>query len=362
VKPIEPVIYAILLLISLGLSWNAWKGESTGANDANSSPIVLFDPGNEGLAELHWHGEKAVTSVLFESKGKKLRSWVSAGKRIKVEGPVTPADTAGDDDSAEDEEPATPAPPVYGEPELRSFPGGKQVTELADRFSPLVALRRFDSINEETLAEMGLDETTSSLSATSISGKSLDLAIGSKAYGSSDTYARDNDGTVYLLSSKVLGALRSAESRLMERNILGFEAIEVSEVSLKSPGGLERSLRHEGMHDEANAYWADPKSPDEHEVEDSFMKKLFQLRATAFPKDTERLQDADVEGVVRASFPGDETPYLELGRVQDSKRSKEGEPAYNWHARTHLTRNIWVKVSRNSATELSDNLDKVLNP
>jgi hypothetical protein len=362
VKPIEPAIYALLLLLSLGLSWNAWKGEDAGANDSSSSPIVLFEPGSGGLAELHWQGEKAVTSVVFESKGKKLRSWVSAGKRVKVEGPAASADAAGDDDSADSGDSESPTPPIYGEPELRSFPGGKQVTELAERFTPLIALRRFDGLDAETITEMGLDETTSSLSVTSVSGKNLNLTIWAKAYGSSDTYARDADGTVYLLSSKVLGALRSAESRLMERNLLGFEAIEISEATLESPDGRKRPLRHEGMHDEANAYWADPNNPDDHDAEDSFMEKLFQLRATAFPKDDEHLEDERVETVLRARFPGDDQPYLELGRVEDNKRSREGEPAYNWHARTHLTRDIWVKVSRNSANELSDNLDKVLNP
>ncbi len=360
-KTSETSIYAVLLIISLCLSWNAWQGGSDAGGESSDSPIVLFDPGSGGLGELHWQGEKAVASVIFSGKGKKLRSWVSAGKRVKLEGPTTP-EAAGDDDSAEESSIETPKP-IYGEPELRSFPGGKQVTELAERFSPLVALRRFEGLEEETIAEMGLKESSGSLSATSAGGKSLKLTIGSKAYGSSDTYARDeSSGAIYLLSSKVLGSLRSAESRLMERNILGFAPIEASDVLRSSPAGLQRPLRHEGTHDEENAYWVDPSSPDEHESEDGFMKQLFKLRATAYPKDDQRLANEEVETILRASFPGEDKPYLELGRVLDAKRSKEDEPAWNWHARTHLTRDIWVKVSRNAATELSDNLAKVLEP
>ncbi len=361
-KTSETSIYAALLIISLGLSWNAWQGGHDAGSEASDSPIVLFDPGSGGIAELHWQGKKAVASVVFNGKGKKLRSWVSAGKRVKIEGPVSP-EAPGDDDSAEVETSSEAPKPVYGEPEIRSFPGGKQVTELVERFSPLVALRRFEGLEEETITEMGLDESNGSLSATSAGGKSLELTIGSKAYGSSDTYARDeSSGAVYLLSSKVLGSLRSAESRLMERNILGFDPIEASDVVLSSPGGLQRPLRHEGTHDEENAYWVDPSSPDEHESEDGFMKQLFQLRATAYPKDDQRLANEEVEIILRANFPGEEKPYLELGRVLDTKRSKEDEPAWNWHARTHLTRDIWVKVSRNAGAELSDNLAKVLEP
>jgi len=361
-KSTETAIYALLLVISLGVAWDAWQGGTDSGGEAADSPIVLFDPGSGGLSELHWQGKKAVATVLFDGKGKKLRSWVSAGKRVKIDGPASP-EAAGDDDSAEAEANAKPPEPVYGEPELRSFPGGKQVTELMERFSPLVALRRFEGLEPATITEMGLDEATGSLSAKAASGKTLKLVIGNKAYGSSDTYARDESSdSVYLLSSKVLGSLRSAESRLMERNILGFDPIEATSVVLSSPAGVERALRHEGTHDEENAYWADPSSPNEHESVDAFMKQLFQLRATAYPKDDERLTDTEVETILRASFPGEEKPYLELGRELDTKRSKEDEPAWNWHARTHLTRGIWVKVSRNAGTELSDNMAKVLEP
>jgi len=364
-KPIETGIYAALLLLSLGLAWNAWQGDDDSDGGAASRDVVVFDPGSGGVALLDWHGERNVASVEIDAKSDDLLSWISAGKRPKIEPPPAP-EAAGDDDSASaaDEQPAEPAKPVYGEAELRSFPGGKQVTDLVERFAPLRAIRRFDDLDTEILAEMGLDEPKATLSMTSASGKSLDLQVGSKAYGSSDTYVRnETSGTVYLLSSKVLGPLRSAESRLMERNILGFPAVDAAEATLAAAaGGGSRTLSHQGTHDEDNAYWADPDSADQLDANlDGFMKKIFQLRATTYPKDDERPAAESIESVLRVAFAGGSDRYLELGRILDEKRSREAEPAYDWHARTQLTRDLWVKVSRTAGRELGDALGDVID-
>ena len=91
------------------------------------------------------------------------------------------------------------------------------------------------------------------------------------------------------------------------------------------------------------------------------MKKIFQLRATAYPKDTERPAKGSVDSVLRVVFSGAKNRHLELGRVLDAKRSKPDEPVYNWHVRTHLTRDLWVKVSRNSGRELGDTLGELLS-
>ncbi|MBJ94147.1 MAG: hypothetical protein CMP23_06665 [Rickettsiales bacterium] len=356
----ETTFYGVALIISLLLCWSSWKSESSGQQQTNQGPIVVFEPGSGGLSELHWRGEKAVASLSFAGKGEEQTAWVQAGKRERIEGPQT-APAGDDDDSAS--QAREPAKPVYGEPALRSFPGGKQVAELIERFKPLVALRKFNDLDAATLSEMGLDDPASSLTVSSLSGKKLELSIGDKAYGSSDTYALETGtANVYLLSSKVLGALRSAEGRLMERNILGFDAMEASEVRLSAPGGSTRKLRHEGTHDEANAYWSDPDAPEQQESTDGFMKKLLNLRAIAYPLDTERISDDQVERILRADFPGKPAAHIELGRVRDETRSKEDEPAWDWHARTQLTRDVWVKVSRNSGLELYDNLQKLLDP
>ena len=137
-KSIETWIYGVLLLVSLGLAYNAWQSEGEDNSAADSRDVVVFDPGSGGAIELHWQGEKSVASVEIEGKGDDLRSWVSAGRRSKIAAPAAPA-AAGDDDSAGDAsaETAEPPKPVYGEAETRSFPGGKQVKELAARFAPL---------------------------------------------------------------------------------------------------------------------------------------------------------------------------------------------------------------------------------
>ena len=354
-KPVETWVYGVLLLVAVGLSWSSWTREEV----EEKKSAVVFDPGS-ALTSIRWDGEKNVATLAVEGKGDDATVWVEAGRREKIAAPVAPAD---DDDSAAGEPPPKPEP-SWGEPELKSFPGNDQALKLVDSFLPFKALREFGNVDDETLEGMGLNEPLATLELDG-GGKSLKLHIGDKAYGSSDTYVRNPaTGTVYLVSSKVIGPLRGAESRLMERDLQPFVSTEAASATLSTPEGGETTALHQGRHDEDNAYWADPSEPEAVDTaRDALMDKVFQLRATAYPTAEERLSDATP--VARVSFAdegGEALGFVELARQEDAARSKPDEAVYDWWARSERTREQWVKVSRSTAQELVDQLDALLEP
>ncbi|MBN93733.1 MAG: hypothetical protein CL928_06605 [Deltaproteobacteria bacterium] len=386
-KPAETWLYGLLLIVTLGFAYSAWQEEGDEGKAGSNTEIVVFDPGKSGVSRIHWDSKKAVTTLQVEGRGEALKAWVTSGKRKKIapepateEATVTNQDlspgaeakdkvaaTTGSTTGAEAATPeatTTPAPqdPEYGPPELRSFPGGKQARELADRFAPLMALRSFDDLSQESLADMGLTEPEGSLEVEG-AGRTLRLEVGSKAYGSSDTYVRNpSTNTVYLLSSKALGALRTGSTRLMERNLFDFEAIDVAQATVQpAKGGSSREFSHQGRHDEANSYWADPqKLEDVDTAADGFFKKVFQLRATTYATEAEQPDTAAMEPLFVVSFDESTVPAITLSRLVNQERSKDDESVYDYYAQSPITRDQWVKVSRTTGSDLADALDGLL--
>lgn len=346
-KTVETAVYGALLLVAAGLSWGSWKGEEP---EAKLGSVVAFDPGGAALTALSWDGEKSAAELEFSGKGEDLAVWVKAGKK-------SPIEEAGDDDSAAGDGQAAPKT-TYGEPEWTEFPGNQSAVDLAETFAPLEALREFSDLDQAQLTDMGLDAPEATLTATAGS-KSVTLQIGSKAYGSSDTYARADSGRVFLLSSKVLGPLRAASSRLVERDLFGFDPVDATAALIKAPAGSVQAA-HQGTHDKDNAYWSTPDAPDEADAGlDGFLDKVLQLRASDYLTADERPEN--VEPAFAVVFTGKKAlGGIELGRVLDEERSKPGEPLYNWFARSERTRNSWVKVSRTTGGELLDQLPGLL--
>lgn len=350
-KAQETWIYAILLVIAVGLSWSSWRTEEV----ETKTSVDVFDPG-ASIRTIRWEGEKNVAELMIEGKGDERAVWVKAGRKERL-----PAPEGDDDDSAG--APTEPPEPAYGEAKITEFPGNEQAVTLVDSFSPLKALRQFGALGAETLAEMGLDEPSATLHIEGAS-RSITLDVGSKAYGSSDTYVKDQaGGTVYLISSKVVGPLRGAESRLVERNLFAFEAADVAAVTVVGATGGEAVATHEGRHDKDNAFWADPADASTVDTaRDALLGKVFQLRASTWLPVDERIADGDVDPLLSVAFSGDAGPLgrLEVARAVDVEKSRGDEPVYDYYARAERTRGQWVKVSRSTGTELVDALSGML--
>ena len=372
-KTLELTIYAILLLVVIGLSWNAWKGEEPVAKDS----VEIFDPAPVGLTEMIWEGERNAATLEIIGEGDDAQVWVTAGKKKRLPAPAPEAladddsasndddSASNDDDSAEGSEaPTLPPKPLYGEAEVASFPGSDAAAKLVARFSPLTALRQFDDLTDEQLDEMGLTEPEATLLLRAGS-EELHLEVGDKAYASSDTYVRAPGArTVWLLSSKDIGPLRSASTNLRDRDLLGFVPTDAVDSNIQPGAGRPFKAFHQGTHDKDNAYWADADDPEQRDaVLDGFMKALFQLRASSYLKADEMPGREELEPVVAVAFRGQdlgELGSMRLARRVDEKRSRDDDTVYEWFATSHRLRGTWARVSRTTAEEVADALDGVL--
>lgn len=362
-KTVEVWIYAALLAVSVVLAWGVWKGEEP----ASKGDVVLFDPGPGGVVSIEWDGERNAARLEITGSEDDLAVWVTAGRKKRI---VTPVESDDDDSApAAGIEESTPAPkpePEYSEPDLKSFPGSKQAENLVAQLSPLMALRQFEGLGAEDLEAMGLVEPKGHLTLRGAGDASIELWVGDKAYGSSDTYVREPDGTTaWLVSSKDLGPLRSASSSLRDRDLLGFEPTDAAAASLLAAGGRSLEVTHEGRHDKDNAHWMSADSEEERDaVADGLMKSVLAMKASTYLKADEQPAEGTWEAVLDLRFTdeaGAELGQLELVRVVDPEKSREDDPIYKYFARSHRLRGGFASVSRSAAEEVGDALEGVLS-
>ncbi len=376
-KRIETWIYGVLLVVTLGLAWGVRNAEEP----QEKGKTTVFDPGAGGISVMRWDGEAAVATIEVSGKDDDLQTWVTAGKKEKIKTPVPSDDDdsgSDDDDSGSDDddsavaEASQPAPApklepevvvTYGEPTVRSFPGNATAKKLIESFSPLTALREFDNLDAEALAQMGLDDPKGSLVVEASSG-TVTFEVGEKAYGSSDTYVRDPaSNRVYLVASKDLSPLRGAENRLVERKLNSFELADVAKVQLSVQGAPVGSERvHQGRHDKNNSFWSLPETPEQQDtVFGGFLDKVLQLRASNYPTEDEKPDDAAVDEVFGVTFSGEAGSLgtLRLGRVKDAERSEGDKVVWTHVARTERSRQ-WVAVSGATAADLADQFLQVV--
>lgn len=348
---LEPLVFGVLLLVTLGFARSVWQGDEPAALDT----VIAFDPGKGGLKTVAWDDERSVATLQVSEGDAGPTAWVSAGKREKIE-PPTPVEGPQPEGAAEPTPAPTPAEPTYGDPLLRSFPGNKAARTLVKSLSPLKALREFRGLDTEAIEEMGLDEPKGTLVLTGSAGEAR-FEVGDKAYGSNDTYLRPaGEDRVFLISSKILGPLRGASNRLVERNPLTIDPADAVSLAVGSAGGEPRRLLHQGRYDKVNSYWALADNPEERDSGvESFVEKLFGLRVTRYPLDGEAREDVEVALVAR--FEGDSGPAdkLSIGSAPELKPAEGAEPKTEWFVRTGRTR-VWTPISRSTGEDLAEGL------
>ncbi len=365
-KTVEVWIYGALLAISVALAWGTWKDEEP----ASKGDVVLFDPGPDGVVKVEWDGERNAATLEVSGSGDDADVWVTAGrkKRIVVEKEGDDDDSAPAAADAEAETVVEDKPEVertYGPPDFLAFPGSQQAINLVGQYSPFKALRKFDQLTDEDLAAMGLAEPKGRLVLQGSGDRAIELEVGDKAYGSSDTYVRPVGGSsVYLVSSKDLGPLRSASSSLRDRDPLGFEPTATAAATVTAGAGQQVAVKHEGRHDKDNSYWLPTDSEERDAVIDGLMKAVLGLKVAAYLKDEDQPAEPTLEPVISVVFTdeaGQSMGQLEVARTIDDRRSRDDDVVYRYFARSHRLRGSWANVSRSSAEEVSDALEGVLS-
>ena len=363
----EVRVYVFLLLVALGFSYQALTAETA---PSAAETVVVFDPGKDGATSVGWTGERSAAHLEFSGPVDDSEVWITAGRRQRIQAPAPPPDEPDTEpksdeattDATAPAEAESPPEPVYGEPELTSFPGNTTAQGLSEQFAPLTALRRFDSLSEEQIAEMGLSEASSHL-AIEGGGRTFRLEIGDKAYGSSDLYAREpGSSTAYLLSRKVVGSLKSATTSLRDKNLFGFSATDAHTASIEAAATKKKTLaRHLGRHDKDNAFWSTDTGESIDPALDTLIKRVFEAKATKYLKTADAPDEAQLEPLVALSFRDDsrELGSIAFARQLDPEKSDADSKAYFWYAKSTRSRGQWVSLSKSVGTDLTDALSSL---
>jgi len=337
-------IYGGLLIAALIASYLTWTHEPPGGK----GDVVVFDTGAGGLQAVVYEEPDLRVQVELREGGDDGVCWGTT-RRVKDAPKKPPMPPRGDDDSAEAEE-SEPAEPERIT-EHKSFRGNETCDKVADRFAPMKALREFEEVTEEKLAEMELVETEATLEVTSDKGgKTFD--IGGRAYGSNDYYLREREaGTVYLVESRMIGDIKGGHNRLMERSLQAFKVEEIDRAVLQAETGA-REFQQMNRDDRKAAFWADPADTTRAaDAADAWIAKVIRLRATDYLEgDPEGLQTA-----VRVGFTdaGRDMGWIEVGTALGD----DGETIYVARSGHSVA---WVTVSEHTAADVVEGLAEVI--
>lgn len=248
-----------------------------------------------------------------------------------------------------------PEPPAPNEPKLASFIATKEGEQLVDSVAPLRALRILGKIPAAQKAEFGLDKEEGKLYVR-MAGKEHRLVFGGTTPGGSDYYVTDpTSGDAYVVAGSIFRDLTSADQRLLERNLHGFEDSAVKRVKI-TVGNASRELVRSTDNKE---FWARPESPKQKdETATNWMTKVSRVHVVSYEGEKIQPAPSPADMVVRIDYFDDrkQIGYLELVRRAGEKPDKPEYVARSEHTRWYAT------VIRSSAEQVDQDTKSVVTP
>jgi hypothetical protein len=288
------------------LAFAVWSKEPSEGLESSNDKVEVWGGSPDALEMIRYDSPKR-TVVIEPKKDAEGRYYVA--KVEKEEG------GAHDEETVDAGAPA----PTPGKRTTLRFIGVKTADELAKQLAPLMAFRRIGTIEPKRAEEFGLDKPDGTLKVK-IRGVEHSLVIGGTTPGGQERYAKEvSSGTVYAVTGDIAQNMIGAESRLLERDLHGFDAGDVTRVRV-SKGQKSRDIT---ALPEKKGGWADPANPTKlDETAGNWMSKLERLHVVEYvetPNPPLRPQDA----VLRAEyFSGSKTlGFVELYKVPGEKGS-----------------------------------------
>lgn len=298
------------LAVSAALAAVIWTRDeaASSSNKKNEPEIEVWGGVAASLDSIIFEGEK--TKVRIETKQDDRGRWY-VGRVEKA---------AAEEDPHGAHPPADP-PSEPGKAKTTSFVGVKAAGELADKLAPFRALRALGRVPDARAAEFGLDKPDATLKVK-VGGKEHVLKLGERTPGGAERYARYlASGEIFVIPNDALQTLEFADSRLMERELHGFEATEPTRLEL-SRKGKKRELTRVPEKQEAWADLSSPTKPDETAV--NWLTKLGRLRPLEYVEKPEKTPGPE-SAIVRVTYKKgtSELGFLELYKVEGGE-----EPTY----------------------------------
>jgi hypothetical protein len=329
-------VHAGVLALACALGLSVWSGDDNeGAETNASSKVEVWGGSSDAIESIRFEGAK-ISVVLEPKKDDEGRYFVA--KLEKEEG------------GAHDESAMDAGAPAPGKRTTMRFIGVKTAEDLAKQLAPLMALRKVGQVEPKRAEEFGLDKPDGTLKVK-IRGAEHGLVFGGTTPGGQERYAKElGTNVVYAVSGELISNLAAAESRLLERDLHGFQALDVTRVRV-SKGGKSREIV---ALPEKKGGWADPATPTKlDETAGNWMAKLERLHVQEYvetPKTPLRREDA----VLRIEYFAGSKPLgsLELYKVPAEKGS-------DYLVKTERTR--WAaQVLTSAAEQVEQDLGSVL--
>lgn len=305
------------------ISWRALSGHLVALGLASAVALVVWtrkDPAatsQKGNVEVWGGSAEAVERIAFEAEGRSVRLerrkdgqglWYVGSVDKTVEVKPAGAD-AGADAGA----------PTEKKRESSTFVSVEQGKKLAESVAPLLAVRRLGKLEESRAEEFGFHKPEGTLKVTA-GGRERTLIFGGTTPGGGDRYVKDDAGEAFAISGSVAQSVLFAESRLIERNLHGYEADELKGAKVER-GTLSRELVR--VEDKKDG-WADAATPTTlDETAGNWMSKLDRLRPTEYAA----AAPSSSETVARVEYAGadGELGFLELVK---GPPGSSGKPDY----------------------------------
>lgn len=337
------ITHALVFAFSVGVSLAIWsKGDKT--EDSPEAIMVEVWGGTPDVVE-RVRFEAADRTVTLESRKDSLgRYYVTTVDKTEA------APKASGHGRSHGEPDAAEATAGAGKRTTTTFIGVKAADEFVQKLAPLSALRRIGAVEAGRAAEFGFDKPEGTLKVK-IRGAEQALLIGGTTPGGQERYAKHvATGIVYAVPGEIAQSMLGAETRLLERELHGFPAEEVTRLKI-TKGARARELV--GMTDKKGA-WADAATPAQlDETAGNWMTKVNRLRVTEYVEKPAAPLGPESLVVRVESLAGSRSlGYLELHKLP-------GEKSAEYLMRTEFTR--WpVKVLPSAAEQVEQDLSSVL--
>ena len=337
-------IHLGVLGVSAALAFHIWTRDEKPPGIEKGDQVEVWGGKPDDIKEISFEGDKR--RVQLEARKDSRGRWYVGvvDKTIEVR-PPRPLGDAGADAAA------APAPPAAEKRETTRFVSVDQAEKLAESLAPLTAYRAVGKVEEGRAEEFGLAKPEGTL-RVKMNGKERTLVIGGTTPGGADRYARLDNGEVYAIPGSIAQNLMFAESRLVERELHGFEQDEVSRARIVKGGDTREIVRLEDKKDG----WAQASSPAVlDETVGNWMTKLGRLRVMQYLESPEKAV-APEDVVVRVEYfdKQNEVGFIELVKLPP-QAGKDAKPKPQYLVRTENTR-WYAEVLASTAEQVEQDL------
>jgi hypothetical protein len=338
-------VHAGVLIVASGLALSVWSSDEKETAEPEAERVEVWGGSPDSLETIRFEG-KDRTVVIDAKKDAQGRYYVAKVDKTESAGPKhDPHDPHAPPRSVPDAGAPTP-----GKRTTVRFIGVKAADELAKQLAPLEALRRIGPIEPKRAEEFGLDKPEGTLKVK-IDGKEHALVIGGTTPGGNERYAKEvASGSVYAVPGDIAQGMLGAESRLLERELHGFEEGEVTRVRVTKRDKSRELVTVEGK----KGSWADLATPTKvDETAGNWISKVDRLRVQEYvevPSTPLKSENA----VVRVEYLSGSKPlgYVELFKAP-------GGTGNEYFVRSERTR--WAaKVLTSAGEQVDQDLGSVL--